>query len=69
MSMGNTSVRVVHVYEHEPHAFEDAVNIALEKITKEGGVLDEVEYAIDASTDINKRGGFGALIFYEPRSL
>lgn len=57
-------VRVLHVYEHDPARFEADVNEALKRIVSEGGVVEELKYAIDPSTRENARGGFGALIVY-----
>lgn len=68
--MKDTQLRVRHVYEHQKEMFEGEVNRVLKEITEEQrGVVGEIQYAIDASTSQNSRGGFGALIVYEvPRA-
>ena len=63
-----SSVRVVHVYDREPHKFEADLNAALEKIVSEGGLVGDIKYASDAATSADKHGGFGALIIYETES-
>jgi hypothetical protein len=63
--MQATLVKTKHVYERDPHRFEDDVNEALIRIEEEGGIIDEILYSIDPATDNSRRGGFGALIVYE----
>ena len=41
------------------------LNDALAGIVRDGGIVDEVHYAIDPSTEANRRGGFGAVVLYE----
>lgn len=63
--MASTIVKVIHIYEHEPHEFAEDLADALRRVSESGGIIDDVKYAIDPSTEINRRGGFGALILYE----
>lgn len=58
-------VKALHVYEKDPRKFEEDLNEALERLVDRGAVVDEILYAIDPSTEMNKRGGFGALVVYE----
>lgn len=61
-----SKLRVRHVYEHQKEMFEAEVNRVLEEIVEEQrGVVEDIQYAIDASTSQNSRGGFGALITFE----
>lgn len=64
--MEDTQLKVRHIYEHQKEMFEAEVNRTLKEIVEEQhGVVGEIQYAIDASTTQNSRGGFGALIVYE----
>ena len=58
-------VRALHLYEKDPRKFEDDLNVALGQLVERGAVVDEILYAIDPSTEVNRRGGFGALVVYE----
>ena len=58
-------LRAVHVYEHDAIEFQEVVNQALAKVVEDGGVIHEVQYAIDPSTADNRKGGFGALLIAE----
>jgi len=60
-----TTLHVIHVYEHDKRAFELEVNEALRRIVDAGGMIADIQYAIDSSTAQNARGGFGALIVHE----
>ena len=56
--------RVLHVYEHRAEKFEQLLNEALRRVAVAGGEVDEILYAVDASTAANRRGGFGAVVVY-----
>ena len=58
-------LRATHVYEHDAVLFQDLVNQALARVVEDGGVIHEVQYAIDPSTADNRKGGFGALLIAE----
>lgn len=58
-------LKAVHVYEHDAVEFQELVNQALGAIAGKGGVIHEVQYAIDPSTPENRKGGFGALVIAE----
>jgi hypothetical protein len=58
-------IRAKHVYAHEPHELEIELNTILETLTGKGAIIDEIRYAIDPSTDTNRRGGFGVLLLFE----
>jgi hypothetical protein len=60
-----TILAVRHVYEHDPREFEERLAEALAQIVELGGMVGDIKYGIDMSTERNKRGGFGALIIYE----
>ena len=60
-----THLKVIHVYEHDKRSFELEINAALVRIVEAGGVVADIQYAIDSSTAQNSRGGFGALIVHE----
>jgi hypothetical protein len=57
--------RAQHVYEKDPRKFEEDLNTALDRLLDRGATIAEIQYQIDPSTDVNRRGGFGALILYE----
>jgi hypothetical protein len=59
------SLKVAHVFEHDARKFEDLLNQLLRKIETDGGTIDEIKYASDAATSVERRGGFGALVVYE----
>lgn len=63
--MKERTVKAMHIYEKDPGKFEDDLNSALARLLAEGAVVAEVQYAIDPSTEANRRGGFGALVLYE----
>ena len=58
-------VKALHIYEKDPRKFESDLNEALERLIGRGAIVDEILYAIDPSTEANRRGGFGALVVYE----
>jgi hypothetical protein len=58
-------LKVAHVYDHDARRFEEQVNQMLGKIEDDGGTVDEIQYASDAATNMERRGGWGALIVYE----
>lgn len=59
-----STVKVMHVFAHEPKEFEQEVNEALRRIFDENCVVGDIKYSIDPTTS-SSRGGFGALIIYE----
>ncbi|MCK6546779.1 hypothetical protein L6R52_13090 [Myxococcota bacterium] len=61
-------VKALHIYEKDPRKFESDLNEALERLIGRGAIVDEILYAIDPSTEANRRGGFGALVVYELES-
>jgi hypothetical protein len=61
----DSTLHVKHIYDHEAHDFELRLEDAIQGIASEGGVIGDIKYSVDPSTDHNKRGGFGALIIYE----
>ncbi len=67
MSSTDRALRVAHVYEHDARKFEDLLNQLLEKIVADGGVVGDIKYASDPATELERRGGFGALVIYERR--
>ena len=58
-------LKAIHVYEHDAILFQELVNQALARAVEEGGVVHDVQYAIDPSTPENRKGGFGALVIAE----
>lgn len=63
--MDETTLRVTHVYAHDPSELEKELNEAIRRIMEEDGVVGDIKYAIDPSTGSGVRGGFGALVIYE----
>lgn len=63
--MKNGAVKALHIYEKDARKFENDLNEALARLVDRGAVVDEILYAIDPSTEVNRRGGFGALVVYE----
>ena len=55
-------LKVRHIYDHDAHRFETAVNEAIGVIVEDGGVVADIQYGSDPATSDNHRGGFGALI-------
>ena len=65
MTRSDRLLKVAHVYEHDARKFEDLLNLLLERVVAEGGVVGDIKYASDSATSAEKRGGFGALVIYE----
>jgi hypothetical protein len=63
--MATLDLRTRHIYTHDPSELEREVNAAIDRIIEDGGVVGDIKYAIDPSTNPHVRGGFGALIIYE----
>lgn len=63
--MSARKLRVAHVYEHDPRTFQNVLNELVGKIVDEGGVVGDIKYVSDPATEVERRGGFGALVIYE----
>jgi hypothetical protein len=62
------NVRTKHIYHKDPRQFEEDLNVVLARLVRGGAIIDEIKYSIDASTEVNHRGGFGALVVFEEES-
>ncbi|MEW5851877.1 MAG: hypothetical protein AB2A00_24015 [Myxococcota bacterium] len=66
--MKTRGLKVRHVYSHEANAFEAELNTTLREVAASGGEIVDVQYAMDPASQENRRGGFGALVLFEPGS-